>query len=125
MKALDTRPEFDLESFFEGMSPACVYFDIGKTTLDAKQMQQLDFIAKNLIVTADQDTQILVSVMGSADGNTGTMKRNQYLSEARAKYIFDILTTKYGVAPERLTIKTEVIKNAPTPELSRAVIFSF
>ena len=125
VKALETRPESDLESFFEGMSPAYVYFDIGKTTLDAKQMQQLDFIAKNLIVTADQDTKILVSVMGSADGNTGTMKRNQYLSEARAKYIFDILTTKYGVAPERLTIKTEVIKNAPTPELSRAVIFSF
>ena len=63
--------------------------------------------------------------MGSADGNTGTLRRNQHLSEARGKYVFDILTTKYGISPERLTVKTEVIKNAPKPEMSRAVILSF
>jgi len=107
------------------MDPAYVYFEIGKTTLDKKQMQQLDFLAKNLIAPANQDTKVLITVMGSADGNTGSMKRNQYLSEARAKYIFDILTTQYGISPERLTMKTEVIKKASTPELSRAVIFTF
>ena len=125
VKALQNRPEFDVEAFFEGMTPACVYFDIGKTTLDKKQMQQLDFLAKNLIATADQDTDILVTVMGSADGNTGSQKRNQHLSEARAQYIFDILTTQYGISPDRLTIKTEVVKKADVPELSRAVIFTF
>ena len=125
VKALQNRPEFDVDAFFADMTPAYVYFDIGKTTLDKKQMQQLDFLAKNLISAADQDTNILVTVMGSADGNTGTHKRNQYLSEARAKYIFDILTTQYGISPDRLTIKTEVVKNAADPSLSRAVIFSF
>lgn len=125
VKALQNRPEFDVEAFFEGMTPACVYFDIGKTTLDKKQMQQLDFLAKNLIATADQDTDILVTVMGSADGNTGSQKRNQHLSEARAKYIFDLLTTKYGISPDRLTMKTEVVKNASDPALSRAVVFTF
>ena len=125
VKALQNRPEFDVEAFFEGMTPACVYFDIGKTTLDKKQMQQLDFLAKNLIATADQDTDILVTVMGSADGNTGSQKRNQHLSEARAQYIFDILTTQYGISPDRLTIKTEVVKNASDPALSRAVVFTF
>jgi outer membrane protein OmpA-like peptidoglycan-associated protein len=125
VKALQNRPEFDVEAFFEGMTPACVYFEIGKTTLDKKQMQQLDFLAKNLIATADQDTDILVTVMGSADGNTGSQKRNQHLSEARAKYIFDLLTTKYGISPDRLTMKTEVVKNASDPALSRAVVFSF
>jgi outer membrane protein OmpA-like peptidoglycan-associated protein len=125
VKALQNRPEFDVEAFFEGMTPACVYFDIGKTTLDKKQMQQLDFLAKNLITTADQDTDILVTVMGSADGNTGSQKRNQHLSEARAKYIFDLLTTKYGISPDRLTMKTEVVKNASDPALSRAVVFTF
>ena len=125
VKALQNRPEFDVESFFSGMTPAHVFFEIGKATLDERQMAQLDFLAKNIISAADQDTQLLVTVMGSADGNTGTQKRNQYLSEARAKYIFDILTTKYGISPDRLTIKTEVMKKAADPALSRAVIFSF
>ena len=125
VKALQNRPEFDVESFFAGMTPAHVFFEIGKATLDERQMAQLDFLAKNIIAAADQETQLLVTVMGSADGNTGTQKRNQYLSEARAKYIFDILTTKYGISPDRLTIKTEVVNKAAAPELSRAVIFSF
>ena len=125
VKALQNRPEFDVESFFAGMTPAHVFFEIGKATLDERQMAQLDFLAKNIIAAADQETQLLVTVMGSADGNTGTQKRNQYLSEARAKYIFDILTTKYGISPDRLTIKTEVVKKAAAPELSRAVVFTF
>jgi outer membrane protein OmpA-like peptidoglycan-associated protein len=88
-------------------------------------MQQLDFIAQNLITTADEDTDILITVLGSADGNTGSKKKNQHLSEARAKYIFDILTTKYGISPDRLTMKAEVVQKATVPELSRAVIFTF
>jgi outer membrane protein OmpA-like peptidoglycan-associated protein len=125
VKALQNRPEFDVEAFFSGMTPAHIFFEIGKATLDARQMAQLDFLAKNIIVAADQDTELLITVMGSADGNTGTQKRNQHLSEARAKYIFDILTTKYGISPDRLTIKTEVVKNAADPSLSRAVVFTF
>ena len=125
VKALENRPTFDVEAFFENMTPAYVYFDIGKTKLDNRQMQQLDFIAKNLLTTVDQDTNILITVLGSADGNTGTQKRNQHLSEARAKYIFDILTTKYGISPDRLTMKAEVVNKASVPELSRAVIFTF
>jgi outer membrane protein OmpA-like peptidoglycan-associated protein len=125
VKDLENRPTFDIESFFENMTPAYVYFDIGKTKLDNRQMQQLDFIAQNLITTADEDTDILITVLGSADGNTGSKKKNQHLSEARAKYIFDILTTKYGISPDRLTMKAEVVQKATVPELSRAVIFTF
>ena len=125
VKDLENRPTFDVEAFFENMTPAYVYFDIGKTTLDKRQMQQLDFIAQNLITTADEDTDILITVLGSADGNTGSKKKNQHLSEARAKYIFDILTTKYGISPDRLTMKAEVVQKATVPELSRAVIFTF
>jgi outer membrane protein OmpA-like peptidoglycan-associated protein len=125
VQVLENQPKFDVSKFFEGMSPAAVYFDIGKATLDETQMAQLDFLAKNLITAADQDTKIMMTVMGSADGNTGTKKRNHYLSEARGKYIFDILTTKYGISPERLLVKTEVVKHAAKPELSRAVVFTF
>jgi outer membrane protein OmpA-like peptidoglycan-associated protein len=112
-------------NFFEGMGPATVYFEIGKATLCDKEMQHLDFLAKNLIAKADQETQILVTVMGAADSNTGTFKRNQHLSEARGKYVFDILTTKYGISPDRLTIKSEVVKKDAKPALNRAVIISF
>jgi outer membrane protein OmpA-like peptidoglycan-associated protein len=122
---LKNMPRIDPTEFFEGMTPATVYFTIGQATLNEKEMKHLDFLARNIIAKADQDTDILITVMGSSDGNTGTMKRNQHLSEARGKYVFDILTTKYGISPERLTVKTEVVKKAPKPELSRAVVISF
>jgi outer membrane protein OmpA-like peptidoglycan-associated protein len=118
-------PQMDMTQFFEGMTPAAVYFEIGQAVLNDKEMEHLDFLAQNLIAKADQETKILITVMGSADGNTGTMRRNQHLSEARGKYVFDILTTKYGISPERLTVKSEVVKKAATPELSRAVVISF
>ena len=122
---LKKLPQVKETDFFEEMGPAAVYFNIGQTTLDEKEMQHLDFLAKNLIAKADEETDIMITVMGSADGNTGTMKRNQHLSEARGKYIFDILTSKYGISPERLLIKSEVVKKAAKPELSRAVVISF
>ncbi len=88
-------------------------------------MAHLDFLASNLITKVDQDTDILITVMGSADGNTGSKGRNQHLSEARGKYVFDVLTSKYGISPERLTVKTSVVQKAAKPQLSRAVVISF
>jgi outer membrane protein OmpA-like peptidoglycan-associated protein len=122
---LKKMAKIDETEFFEDMGPAHIFFEIGQTTLGEKEMQHLDFLAKNIIAKADQDTDILITVMGSADGNTGSMRRNQHLSEARGKYIFDILTTKYNISPERLTIKSEVVKKASKPALSRAVVISF
>ena len=122
---LKNMPQQVETEFFEDMGPAHIFFEIGQATLSEKEMQHLDFLARNLISKADQETDILITVMGSADGNTGSMRRNQHLSEARGKYVFDILTTKYGISPERLTIKSEVVKKAPKPELSRAVVISF
>ena len=89
--------------FFENLGPAHIFFEIGQTTLG----------------------DILITVMGSADGNTGSKRRNQHLSEARGKYVFDILTTQYGISPERLTIKSEIVNKAAKPELCRAVVISF
>lgn len=122
---LKKMAKIDETEFFEDMGPAHIFFEIGQTTLGEKEMQHLDFLAKNIIAKADQNTDILITVMGSADGNTGSMRRNQHLSEARGKYIFDILTTKYNISPERLTIKSEVVKKASKPALSRAVVISF
>lgn len=122
---LKSLPVIEETDFFAGMTPATIFFNIGEATLGEKEMAHLDFIARNLIAKADQDTNILITVMGSADGNTGTARRNMHLSEARGKYVFDILTSKYNISPERLTIKTEVVKKAAKPELSRSVVISF
>ena len=124
--ALKKRPAgMDLQTFFENMGPATVYFEIGQTVLNDKEMEHLDFIAKNLVTSADKNTKIYLSLLGTADGNTGTARRNQHLSEARAKYVYDILTTKYNLSKERLIIKSEVVKKAAKPALNRAVVISF
>ena len=88
-------------------------------------LQHLDFLARNLIAKADKETKIYLTLMGSADGNTGSVRRNQYLSEARGKYVFDLLTSRYGISKNRLVVKAEVIKKAADPQLSRAVVISF
>ena len=51
--------------------------------------------------------------------------RNFGVQESRGKYVYDILTTKYGISKERLIVKSEVVKKAAKPELSRAVVISF
>lgn len=125
VKTLKARPAMDATAFFEQMGPAAIYFNIGQTTLTDKEMQHLDFLAKNLIEKADEQTKIYITLLGTADSNTGTLKRNQHLSEARGKYVFDLLTEKYGISPERLTVKSEVLKASSDPALSRAVVISF
>lgn len=123
--ALKNHPKYDASDFFKGMTPAAVYFDIGKAVLDEKQLCNLDFLAKNIIAKADKNAKIIMTVMGSADSNTGSEGRNKALSEARGKYVFDILTGKYGISKSRLTVKSEVVKADDKPELSRAVMISF
>ena len=126
VNSLMNQPKPESETaFFESMTPAPVYFDIGKAVLSDREMQHLDFLAKNLVEKADKDTKIYLTVMGSADSNTGSAKRNQYLSEARAKYIYDVLTDKYGVSPDRLIVKSEVKKGGADPKLARAVRIHF
>ena len=68
---------------------------------------------------------VYLMVMGSADSNTGTEKRNRQLSEARGKYVADMLTAKYGIAKDRLVVKSEVVKAKADPQLDRAVMISF
>ncbi len=117
--------EVDIADLFKGMTPATVFFNIGATTLTTDEMAHLDFIAKNIIAKADQCPKVYITIMGSADSNTGTAKRNAKLSEARGKYIADLLTTKYGISKDKLVIKSEVVKAKADPELARAVKITF
>ncbi len=115
----------DMHDVLKGMSPAVVYFNIGKATLSVDEKTHLEYIAKNVLAKADKAHKIYITVTGSADSNTGTAKRNASLSEARGKYIADLLTTKYGISKDRLVVKSEVVKAAADPELLRAVKISF
>ena len=111
--------------FYKALSPVTVYFNIGKTTLTVDEMHHLDYAAKNILAKADSQSKVYITVMGSADSNTGTQKRNQNLSEARGKYVADLLTSKYGIAKDRLVVKSEVVKAKADPELERAVKITF
>ena len=111
--------------FFEDMGPAVVYFDIGKTVLDDKEMQHMDFIAKNILEKVDQQTKIHITVAGTADGPTGTLKRNQYLSKARGEYVMNLLTQKYGISKDRIVLHPEVVVKPADPVLSRTVTITF
>ena len=114
----------DMTAFFEGMEPT-VYFEIGKAVLSPMEMKHLEFIAKDLVAKADMETQIVITVMGTADSNTGTEKRNEYLSNARGQYIYDILTKDYGISPDRLEVQSEIIKATENPAYDRAVRITF
>ena len=107
------------------MQPITVYFSIGQSVLDALELQHLDFYARNIIEKVDADPSVSVVVMGSADSNTGTAKRNKFLSEARGKYIVNLLSEKYGIDAERVVVKSEVVKAKSEPAMDRAVIITF
>ena len=121
----EVAQEPDYTEFFQSLEPAVLYFEIGEAVLSAKELSHLDFVAKSLIASADSLTKLNVTILGSADSNTGSMKRNQTLSQARAKYVCGLLTEKYGLSPDRFVVKSEVVKGGQRPEMSRAVILSF
>ena len=125
LKAKANKPSYSATDFFEGMGPAKVYFEIGQTVLGEKEMAHMDFIAKNLIAKADKDTKIIITLSGTADATTGTMKRNEYLSKARGEYIYKLLTEKYGIDPDRLVVQSKVVAKPAHPEMSRTVTISF
>lgn len=126
-KKLDDMKTYQREGeiSYDDIGPMMVFFEIGQAVLNDKEMQHLDFFAKNILEGADEDSEIHITLLGTADSNTGTPERNKYLSGARGRYVMDLLTGKYGIDPKRLVLKSEVVKADRKPELSRAVVISF
>lgn len=108
-----------------GLSPVTVYFGIGKTALDDRELQHLDYYASKILDKAADNRKVTITVLGTADSNTGTKARNTYLSEARGKYVMNLLKDRYGISPENMTIKAEIVKADGKPELCRSVIIAF
>ena len=61
--------------------------------------------------------------------DTGIALAEKELTDEAAIEVFldgmKALTTQYGISPERLTIKSEIVNKAAKPELCRAVVISF
>ena len=125
LKSKISESAFSETEFFDEMGPAVVFFNIGKAVLDDKEMMHMDFIASNILTKVDRDTKIHITVAGTADGTTGTLKRNQYLSKARGEYVMNLLTNKYGISPDRIVLHPEVISKPADPALSRTVTITF
>lgn len=124
-KQLKSVTPFSAADFFAEMEPATVYFNIGQTVLDEKEMAHMEYIAQNILSKVDQETKVYITLSGKADSTTGTVKRNEYLSKARGEYICNLLVEKYGIDKDRLVLQPEVITSPADPEMSRAVTIIF
>lgn len=81
-------------------SGATVYFTIGQTTISDREKAHVDYYVDNVLKNTDKN----IVITGSADKGTGSAKRNQYLSEQRAKAVKDYLV-KAGVDESRISTK--------------------
>jgi outer membrane protein OmpA-like peptidoglycan-associated protein len=102
--------------------PAAFYFEIGKTTLDKKELEHLDFYIKNVLPFVKGKKVTIIT--GSADKKTGTTKRNEYLSKKRAEYLQNLISEKYGIDASNFDVR-KTIATEGDASLTRAVIVSF
>jgi len=77
-----------------------VYFDTDKTVVKPESTATLDEVASLLKI----DKSLKLEISGHTD-NTGSKDHNLALSQARAQAVVQVLVTKYGIDPKRLTAK--------------------
>ena len=78
-------------------APLTVYFNCGSATISAREKAHIEYFANNVVKA---DTKIAID--GYADKQTGSAKRNQQLSEQRAKAVADLLK-KAGATESNIT----------------------
>ena len=88
-------------------SPVTVYFDCGATKLSNRELAHLEYFTGNVV-----DENVQLDVNGYADKQTGSAKRNQYLSEKRVEYVVDLLK-KAGAKEENITSAAHGASVAP------------
>jgi len=90
---------FDLAEFMSGGMQPIVYFDFNKSVIKSEGYAVLNEIA---VVLTKKLPSAVVLVVGHTD-NTGTEKYNAGLSLRRAEAVKTYLTTKHGIAPDRIS----------------------
>jgi outer membrane protein OmpA-like peptidoglycan-associated protein len=77
-----------------------VMFKIGKSDINEREMINIQNFADAVKKVPGK----VYTIMGIADKQTGTSKKNQTLSEMRAKKVYDALVNKFGVDPNMLKL---------------------
>lgn len=94
-----------------------ITFAIGSDKLTKTEEEKVKMFAESF---ASSDT--LVKIVGSADSETGSQKRNVELSENRAKVVKDVLV-KNGISDERIAVSS-TLNATGNPETSRSAIIT-
>ena len=102
-----------------GVSNFVLFFDLGKSTLSAKELEHLDFYAKNIISNSKK---VKFYVTGATDSKTGSARRNEQLRKARAEYVCDLLDEKYGLGGHIEDGEGGFMCWVDVPERSRTVV---
>lgn len=102
-------------------TPMALFFTINKATLENKELLNLDYYMQTALKDIGNKK---LTIIGSADKETGTPQYNQQLSEKRAKYVAELLTKRYGINPAQITIKAlgSSDNQFKEPQLNRTVI---
>ncbi|MDE6269536.1 MAG: OmpA family protein [Muribaculaceae bacterium] len=98
-----------------------VFFKISKSVVTKDEMYKVAEVARYM--KQHPDTKVVVT--GYADKGTGTMAINLRLSAQRAEAVQKALVNDYGIAADRITIKSmgEVEDQPyPTPQMNRVAI---
>lgn len=90
---------FDLADFLPGGMQPLVYFDFNQSRIKSEGLTILDATAT---VLKEKLPSAVILVVGHTD-NSGTEKYNAGLSLRRAEAVKSYLTTKHGIAPERIS----------------------
>ena len=90
---------FDLADYLPGGIQPIVYFDFNKSGIKGEGFAVLDAVAA---LMKEKLAEAAILVVGHTD-STGTEKYNAGLSLRRAEAVKSYLTTKHGIAPERIS----------------------
>ena len=85
-------------------TPEILYFELGKTKLDARELARLEYYAQH---SFNHDQKLVIT--GGADAGTGSREVNERLSKQRAEYVKDILVKQFGYNSYYLETKADVI----------------
>lgn len=101
LRAAAEKPAQIIEKPVYLTGKSITFFEIGKTTLSEKEKVRLNITAEQIKKgPADK----VYHIQGHADPQTGSAARNQKLSEARAKTVYDYLISQ-GVDAKQLDYK--------------------
>jgi len=103
--------------------PYMANFERGTSIVVNREKVNLESVAK--MIKASNGKKF--SVVGYADKQTGSAKRNQQLAEDRAKNVYDILTKQHGVNANQLQLDSKGgvdLMYLDDPQMSRSVIIS-